>query len=404
MVGALVEAAGDDGAYEAGAVEGEGEAAAVHGIVGEGEAVSLFDGLAGEFEVEAHGVGGAAETGDDVALAANPVCLASRSAVGGREEESSSGELDLKGHGGVAFFGVGMEAAAEEPGSLGAEGVKAQEALLLGDDLKVALDRCVCAHGDAPFASSYPGWVKLDAPVPRFSNPRRTWGRVRSRRVQLGTTDGRSRAGGNLLRRCVGMLLLVALIWTVYVVWRINRVAGEDQARAADAIAVFGAAEYRGRPSPVYHARLDHAVALYRRRVAPTVITLGGGSDKDSGMTEGGVGRDYLLANGVPYADIIAETNSFSTGQQVRRLAEIARANDLRRIVVVSDGTHLFRIQQMCMAAGLEVYPSPRARLGHIDDLDLSLRYAHEILSYTALLLHLSEGWLHRWIDGKSDD
>ena len=102
-----------------------------------------------------------------------------------------------------------------------------------------------------------------------------------------------------LLRLCL-VLLLVALAWSAWVTHEINRVANQDQARSADAIAVFGAAEYVGRPSPVYHARLDHAVALYRRRIAPLIITLGGGSDKDSGKTEGGVGRDYLLANGVP--------------------------------------------------------------------------------------------------------
>ena len=235
---------------------------------------------------------------------------------------------------------------------------------------------------------------------------RRSWYRRRAQtpRIIPAAPRPRSHILANLLRRCLALLLLAALLWSVYVVHRINRVASQDQARPADAIAVFGAAEYSGRPSPVYHARLDHAVSLYRKHIAPVVITLGGGSDKDSGKTEGGVGRDYLLANGIPYADIIAETNSFSTVQQIRRLAAIARDNDLQHIVVVSDPTHLFRIQQLCQAAGLDVYTSPRAPLGHIDDFDLSRRYLHEILSYTALRLHLHEGWFHRWIDGKSDD
>lgn len=210
--------------------------------------------------------------------------------------------------------------------------------------------------------------------------------------------------GRRLVGRVVGVLLLGVVGWTLYVVHEINRVAGQDGARPADAIAVFGAAEYRGRPSPVYHARLDHAVALYRRHIATTVITLGGGSDRDSGRTEGGVGRDYLLANGVPYADIIAETNSFSTEQQVRRLAAIARANDLRSVVVVSDGTHLFRIQQLCEGVGLPVYTSPRGTLGHIDDYDLGMRYAHEVLSYTGMRLHLGDGGLRGWMEGRGDE
>ncbi len=196
----------------------------------------------------------------------------------------------------------------------------------------------------------------------------------------------------------------MALAWTLYVVHAIDVTAHQDQARAADAIAVFGAAEYRGHPSPVYHARLDHAVALYQRQVAPLIITLGGGSDKDNGETEGGVGRDYLLANGVPLADILAETHSFDTSQQVTRLAEIAQRRHLQHLVVVSDPTHLFRIKALCEDAGLEVYTSPRPPLGNIDDLDLAQRYAHEIIAYTALRLHLSETILHRWIEGRADD
>jgi uncharacterized SAM-binding protein YcdF (DUF218 family) len=170
---------------------------------------------------------------------------------------------------------------------------------------------------------------------------------------------------------------------------------GKDEARPADAIAVFGAAEYGGRPSPVLHARLDHAVELYREQMAPLVITLGGGTDLDQGMTEGGVGRDYLLANGVPYEQIVAETQSVDTEQQVRRLAEIARARHLNSIVVVSDGTHLFRVRKLCQDAGLTVYTSPRGTLGNIDDYDLALRYFHEMLSYTLLRLHVNVGWLH---------
>jgi len=206
------------------------------------------------------------------------------------------------------------------------------------------------------------------------------------------------------LLRLVGVLLLIAALWSLWVTHEINQVARQDRAQPADAIAVFGAAEYAGHPSPIFHARLDHAVSLYQRQVAPLIITLGGGADKDSGKTEGGVGRDYLLANGVPSADILAETHSFDTSQQVSRLAEIARTHGLHHIVVVSDPTHLFRIQVLCQNAGLNVYTSPRPPLGHIDDLDLAQRYGHEIISYTAYRLELPASFLHHWIEGRSDD
>ena len=205
---------------------------------------------------------------------------------------------------------------------------------------------------------------------------------------------GRPSPGGALLRILLSTLLLIIVAWCAYVVRQISEVAEEDQAQPADAIAVFGAAEYAGRPSPTLHFRLDHAVELYRKKIAPVVITLGGGSDKDSGNTEGGVGRDYLLAHGIPFGNIIAETRSTDTEQQVRRLAAIARDFNLHHIVVVSDGTHLFRIRELCEDVGLDVLTSPRATVGHIGWWDLSMRYAHEILSYTAWKLHLDFTWL----------
>jgi len=200
---------------------------------------------------------------------------------------------------------------------------------------------------------------------------------------------------------CVLLIFLAVVGWTGWVYHGITTTAQIDNAQTADAIAVFGAAEYAGRPSPVLHARLDKAVALYNRGIAPVIITLGGGGDKDSGNSEGAVGRDYLLAQGVPYDHIVAETTSIDTEQQVDRLAEIARRDHLQHIVVVSDGTHLFRIALLCRRAGLDIYTSPRAPLGHIDELDSAERMTHEILSYTSLRLNLHISWLHRWLEGK---
>ena len=199
------------------------------------------------------------------------------------------------------------------------------------------------------------------------------------------------------------ILLLIVGGWFGWVYLQISQTAHIDNAQTSDAIAVFGAAEYSGRPSPVLHARLDKAVSLYNRGLAPVIVTLGGGSDKDSGMTEGGVGRDYLLANGVPFDRIIAETQSIDTEQQVQRLATIATREHFRRIIVVSDGTHLFRIALLCQRAGLTVYTSPRAPLGHIDDLDAAQRMMHEMISYTSLRLDLHLSWMHRWWHGKAD-
>lgn len=201
----------------------------------------------------------------------------------------------------------------------------------------------------------------------------------------------------------LGLVLFGILLWFAWLYRQISYTAGIDDAQTADAIAVFGAAEYAGRPSPVLHARLDKALLLYQRGLAPLIITLGGGSARDEGNTEGAAGRDYLLANGVPPDRIIAETSSVDTEQQVERLAEIADGRDLHTMDVVSDGTHLFRIALLCRRAGLTVYTSPRAALGHIDSWDKAQRVSHEMLSYTSVALDLHISALHRWAEGKND-
>ena len=217
--------------------------------------------------------------------------------------------------------------------------------------------------------------------------------------IQSASVTVRPRTGLRVLGVLLLTLLALATVWCVALYRRIAAAAEQDQAVVSDAIAVFGAAEYAGRPSPVFHARLDHAADLYQRGIAPLVITLGGGGDRDSGKSEGGVGRDYLLARGVPLEDIIAETTSVDTEQQVHRLAAIARDHTLRHIVVVSDGTHMFRIHALCDDAGLDVYTSPRSAVGHISKYDLALRYLHEILSYTSFRLNLHGGSLYRSIE-----
>jgi uncharacterized SAM-binding protein YcdF (DUF218 family) len=185
---------------------------------------------------------------------------------------------------------------------------------------------------------------------------------------------------------CAG-LLVVALGWCRWVYGQIQHFAAQDQATPAEAIAVFGAAEYDGRPSPVYRARLDHAEALYKKGIAHLIITLG--CDGGDQYSEGGVGREYLMGSGVPESAIIAETESRSTAEAARRLAVIARTNGFRRIVVVSDETHLFRIHAICAANGLEVFTSPRPRVVVAGSSPDREPIVHEILSYTAWRLHL---------------
>jgi uncharacterized SAM-binding protein YcdF (DUF218 family) len=132
-----------------------------------------------------------------------------------------------------------------------------------------------------------------------------------------------------------------------------------DEARPADLILVLGAAEYRGRPSPVFRARLDHALDLFRRGLAPRILTTGGAGG-DPQYTEGGVGRAYLVSSNVPSEAIIVEPEAESTVQSTTAAAEIMHRMGLTSCILVSDGYHIFRAKRMLAEQGLRVYGSPR--------------------------------------------
>jgi uncharacterized SAM-binding protein YcdF (DUF218 family) len=139
----------------------------------------------------------------------------------------------------------------------------------------------------------------------------------------------------------------------------IQRESLVDEAQPADAIIVLGAAEYRGRPSPVLEARLNHALILYLKGMAPRVITTGGAGG-DPVFTEGSVGRSYLTQHGVPPEAVVVEREGETTAQSVAAVAEIMRRMNLRSAIVVSDGYHIFRVKKMLESSGLKVYGSPR--------------------------------------------
>jgi uncharacterized SAM-binding protein YcdF (DUF218 family) len=133
----------------------------------------------------------------------------------------------------------------------------------------------------------------------------------------------------------------------------------QQELRSADAIVVFGAAEYDGRPSPVYRARLDHAYSLFRQGLAPIVITTGGAA-ADPNFSEGGVGHDYLMKRGVPDSALIAETQAANTSESAQRVSVIMRANHMKSCIAVSDAYHVFRIRKMLEREGVRVYVAPR--------------------------------------------
>lgn len=169
------------------------------------------------------------------------------------------------------------------------------------------------------------------------------------------------------------LLIAVLLLSALTATWAVNKIQSVsreieqqsrlDEAQLADIIIVLGAAEYRGRPSPVLEARLNHALFLYLQHFAPRILTTGGAGG-DPTFTEGGVAHNYLSRHGVPSEAILVESEGESTVHSITAAAEIMRRMNLNSCIVVSDGYHIFRVKKMLEQRGIKVYGSPRPEEG----------------------------------------
>src|SRR5512132_3400774 len=162
-----------------------------------------------------------------------------------------------------------------------------------------------------------------------------------------------------LVWNAIAVTATVVMLALAFVSLQIERQSIRDEAQPADVILVLGAAEYRGRPSPVFKARLDHAFDLYTKRLAPRIMTMGGAGG-DPVFTEGEVGRSYLIGRGVPSEAIVVENESESTVESLATAGEIMTRMGLQSVIVVSDGYHIYRVKKMLEFRGLHVLGSPR--------------------------------------------
>jgi uncharacterized SAM-binding protein YcdF (DUF218 family) len=130
-----------------------------------------------------------------------------------------------------------------------------------------------------------------------------------------------------------------------------------DTQKTAHAIVVLGAAQWDGKPSPVLKARVDHAVGLWRRGLAPILIMTGGRGPGDT-TTEAAVERRYAISLGVPASAIRIEPNSRSTAESLRNVATMM-GPDAREVILVSDPFHMLRLSILANRFGLKPHSSP---------------------------------------------
>jgi uncharacterized SAM-binding protein YcdF (DUF218 family) len=180
--------------------------------------------------------------------------------------------------------------------------------------------------------------------------------------------------GRPLFRHGLGLLLLIAaIIYTVALIL-VLVVSQEDQRRQVDAIVVLGAAQYNGRPSPVLRARLNHALGLYRERLAPLIVVTGGIGTGDT-TSEALVGRRYLLSHQVPDSAVIVQPEGRSTMTSMTAVAGSLRQRGLNRVLLVSDAFHMFRLRMEARRVALEAYTSPTESSPISDNPVIELRY-----------------------------
>jgi uncharacterized SAM-binding protein YcdF (DUF218 family) len=164
--------------------------------------------------------------------------------------------------------------------------------------------------------------------------------------------------------RYVARLLLATLVggsiafgWATYRIWDTGN---RDDRQKADAIVVLGAAQYNGRPSPVFRARLDHAVDLYDAGVGRYLVVTGGKALGDR-TTEAAAARAFAIARGVPASAILVEDRGRTTLESLNAVATILREHQLGSAVFVSDRTHMLRVLRIARDQGIASYGSPTA-------------------------------------------
>lgn len=138
-------------------------------------------------------------------------------------------------------------------------------------------------------------------------------------------------------------------------VWRAAR---NDQARPAEAIVVFGTAQYDGIPSPVLAARLDHAIELYEKELAPVIVVTGGNQPGDN-FTEATASANYLIERGIPDENVLREVSGTSSWQSLAAAANFLDDRQITDVLLVSDPFHSLRIRAMASELGLEGHSSP---------------------------------------------
>lgn len=129
-----------------------------------------------------------------------------------------------------------------------------------------------------------------------------------------------------------------------------------------DCIIVLGAGIWGEEPSPMLQDRLNQAIELYKKGVAPKIIMSGDHGRKD--YDEVNVMKEYAIENGVPSEDIFMDHAGFSSYESIYRAKEIF---EVKKAVIVTQKYHLYRALYIANQFAVEAYgvgADPRQYVG----------------------------------------
>lgn len=161
------------------------------------------------------------------------------------------------------------------------------------------------------------------------------------------------------MKRALNWVGCLIFIWLSWVTFSILSVATQDGvSHSTDAIIVLGAGVDHDRPSPVLKGRLDSAFELFRAHPSSFMILTGGRGAADD-LAESEVSRNYLEAIGFPADQILIETNSRTTLENLREAKALLDSHDLKNATILSDPLHLCRAGMMAADLGIPVELHP---------------------------------------------
>jgi uncharacterized SAM-binding protein YcdF (DUF218 family) len=154
-------------------------------------------------------------------------------------------------------------------------------------------------------------------------------------------------------------IILVLFIFISYSAFSIWSFSNKVQHVKTDAAVVLGAAAWGDEPSPVLRERVNHSIWLYENGYVDKIIFTGG-EGEGARYAESEVAREYAVKNNVNPDDILIETKSRITEENLTYAYEIAKQQNIRTFTIVSDPLHMKRAMLMAKNTGMEeAYSSP---------------------------------------------